>query len=472
MSYSKRYAWQERCLDAWAVNHYRGTVQAVTGAGKTMLALKAIQRLEQETGCSVLVRVVVPTKSLMSQWENAIKKEKLITEFEGDMSNCITKVGCRGGGRKDSPERKYVIYVINSARYQLAHSILGDLKKGRSVFLIADECHHYFSGENRRIFDFVPLLSKQPGNYYSLGLSATLKEKDAASVLEDTLGKKIFDYSIEQALRCGTVCDFVIYQIALSFLPEELAEYEKLSDELMAIRSRLCTAYPLLKEKGIPFFGIVKSLSEGKNVKLARLARTFLNLAYQRKRITCMAQNRISCTCQLLEKIGSEKQCIIFGESIEQTEQLYHRISRHYGNKVGRYHSKMGQQANRNALERFRNGELRILISCRALDEGVDVPDAAVGIILSGTSVERQRIQRLGRLIRKGEEEKCAELYYLFVKESKEEKSYFPLRGETFKTVDLEFISSVDITECNDARVKRSKSRSCLHDKAFELGTH
>lgn len=124
--------------------------------------------------------------------------------------------------------------------------------------------------------------------------------------------------------------------------------------------------------------------------------------AYQRKRITCMAQNRISCVCQLLEKIGPEKQCIIFGESIEQTEQLYHRISRHYGNKVGRYHSKMGQQANRNALERFRNGELRILISCRALDEGVDVPDAAVGIILSGTSVERQRIQRLGRLIRKG----------------------------------------------------------------------
>lgn len=97
----------------------------------------------------------------------------------------------------------------------------------------------------------------------------------------------------------------------------------------------------------------------------------------------------------------------------------------------------MGQQANRNALERFRDGSLRILITCHALDEGVNIPEASVGIILSGTSAKRQRIQRLGRILRRKEGKDIACLYYLFITESSEEKAFFPKRGEAFKTCDL-----------------------------------
>ncbi len=439
MEIEEKYAWQEKCLDVWADNQFRGVVQAVTGAGKTRLALKAMQRLELELRRPIRVKIVVPTKSLMSQWESVLKKDKLKNEFEGATDRCFAAIGCRGGTRRDSADRKYMIYVINSARYQLARRILEELKAGEQVLLIADECHHYTSGENRKIFDFVPLAFEQPGCYFSLGLSATLPPAKEGSLLWDALGKKIYNYSFEQALRYGTVCDFVIFQVALSFLPEEQEEYDMLTEEMRVVHSQLYQGYPLLREFGFSFFPVLKSLAEGKNKKLAHLARTYLMLTYQRKRIVCMAENSIRCACRLLEQAVEGEQCIVFGESIEQADDIYHELRRTYRSRVGRYHSRMGQQANQNALERFKNGEMRILIVCRALDEGVDVPETAVGIILSGTSMERQRVQRLGRILRGGSGKTYAKLYYLYIKDSREEKSYFPMRGERFKTVDLDY---------------------------------
>ena len=86
----------------------------------------------------------------------------------------------------------------------------------------------------------------------------------------------------------------------------------------------------------------------------------------------------------------------------------------------------MGNQANRNALERFRTGSIRILIACKAIDEGLDVPDASIGIILSGTSTQRQRIQRLGRIIRKQSSKDRAALYYLHIADTSEDSCYLP----------------------------------------------
>ena len=52
------------------------------------------------------------------------------------------------------------------------------------------------------------------------------------------------------------------------------------------------------------------------------------------------------------------------------------------------------------ALSAFRRGELRVLVSARVLNEGIDVPEADIGIIVAGTSGEREHVQRVGRLLR------------------------------------------------------------------------
>ncbi len=52
------------------------------------------------------------------------------------------------------------------------------------------------------------------------------------------------------------------------------------------------------------------------------------------------------------------------------------------------------------SLERFRSGQLRALVSSRVLNEGVDVPEADVGIIVGGGGSTREYLQRLGRILR------------------------------------------------------------------------
>jgi superfamily II DNA or RNA helicase len=63
-------------------------------------------------------------------------------------------------------------------------------------------------------------------------------------------------------------------------------------------------------------------------------------------------------------------------------------------------------------LEEFRAGDLRAIVTSQVLDEGIDVPDASVAFIISGTGSRREYIQRLGRILRKkpGKKAKLFEL--------------------------------------------------------------
>lgn len=422
MKADDRYRWQEECLTVWEQNDCRGIAQAVTGAGKTMVAVKAMEKLRQACGENLWVAIVVPTRALMMQWSRILRSRFL-------EENALDSLA-------------YQIYVVNSARYRLARRILERLKGGETVFLIADECHRYTSEENRKIFEFVPHVDKMSGRYCSLGLSATLEDKDSLEMLEEALGRVIFRYSYQKALQEGIIAEFTLVQIALHFQRDEQEVYQELSDRMKAFRRQLYFRYPLLKRGGISFFAVLQTLAKEENVT-GRLAKSYLHLSWQRKRLVCMARNRLFCVCELLHSIDLGKRVLIFSESIEQAELLYGMLKEEYGNRVGRYHSKAGKQANENALERFRNGEIFVLIACKALDEGIDVPDAGIGIILSGTGMERQRIQRLGRILRRSEGKERAVLYYLFVKESAEEKSYFPLRREYFQVEDWEYQGSL-----------------------------
>jgi len=421
------YSWQESCLEAWEANGFRGIVQAVTGAGKTRLAVRAIERLLEKCPRNLRVSIVVPTRALMLQWKRILRIAMAEHDFPADF--------------------QYQIYVINSARYQLARKILKELQGGDTALLIADECHRYTGPENRRIFEFVPFAAGAPGRYYALGLTATVPGSGNREILESAVGRLIFRYSYENALTDGVVAEFVLFQIGLDFDVDEYEEYEEFSEKMKILRRQLCARCPVLKERNVPFFAILQGLAKDADDDRSELARAYLRLSYNRKRLVCMARGRLDCAFWLIRSLndresGSRKKIIIFSESIEQAEALWEALRREYGGGVGKYHSKAGKQANENALSRFRTGELSMLVTCKALDEGIDVPDAAIGIVLSGTGMERQRIQRLGRILRKSENKPFACLYYLFVKESVEEKGYFPAYGEHFRAEDLEYTDS------------------------------
>ena len=150
----KLYQWQEECLEKWFANHGRGMVQAATGAGKTLLALTAADRMEKMQGQKLYVKIVVPTGALMRQWNKALREHLEALPGQGEFHKIRRgEIGLRGGGCRDDADCRYMIYVINSARYELARQILAHLQRGEAVLLIADECHRYESGQNRLIFE-------------------------------------------------------------------------------------------------------------------------------------------------------------------------------------------------------------------------------------------------------------------------------------------------------------------------------
>lgn len=467
---TKLYKWQEECIKRWMANNGRGIVQAVTGSGKTLLALTAMEHMDRKVNGKLRVKIVVPTSTLMRQWKQALLKylsaahsdsptaepsnsashNDSLSAGSNNSASCIgapstepdnsilhdvdkvrSMIGLRGGGAKSSPEHKYMIYVINSARYELARQILTELKNGEYVLLIADECHHYESGQNRLIFEFLPYIKEYEDHFFSLGLSATLPTGQALRYLTSVLGRKIYHYGIKEALAGDTICPYDVYHISLSLHDDERNEYENLTEQMTFLYGKLVKVYPSLnsltqKER----FEALRSLANEKNRKIADMASSYMNLTFMRRKLVCMASSRISCARNLIRCLDPKDKIIIFSERISQADELYRLLQTDYPEKTGRYHSQMGNQANRNALELFRTGNIRILIACKAIDEGLDVPDASVGIILSGTSTQKQRIQRLGRIIRKKNVESKAALYYLHIAETVEDSCYLPDSAE------------------------------------------
>lgn len=433
------YPWQEKCLEQWFSNHGQGIVQAATGAGKTLLALTAANRLKKEKECELRVKIVVPTSSLLRQWSRALE-EFLINSECADKLELQQLIGLRGGGFNMTSDHPYMIYVINSARYELARQILSDLQNGSTVLLIADECHRYESEQNRLIFEFLPHIGDNADRFFSLGLTASMPTGQAKNYLESVLGKNIYIFDISQASKLQTICPYDIFHVELPFQPEEYTEYQEMTDRMTILHRKLLKRCPWLRDMSQKeLFEELRILAGGKDREAAESASLYMKLSYKRKCLVCTASSRVACACDLIERLPTSEKILIFGERINQAEELYHRLRKRYHGMVGRYHSQMGPQANQNVMNRFRDGDIRILITCKALDEGLDIPDVTVGIVLSGTSVQRQRVQRLGRIIRKKEGKEKASLYYLHIPESTEDRVFLPDSAK-FRVLELKYI--------------------------------
>lgn len=431
------YEWQKECLENWAENQYNGIVNVVTGAGKTVLALAAISLLSsalKSEGRRLRVRIVVPTTWLSRQWKDALEEHfPGLAETEG--------IGIFSGTRKDSFRCSCTIYVVNSARYTITRHMKEDLEEGFDVLLIADECHHYGSPENRKILDYQKYLKGSESHIYTLALSATPECAEYDRVLKPSFGDEIYRYGFEKAVRERTVSSYRIAQVALSFTSRELSDYDELSTKIAYISTRLKEEYPSLKKLSIADF--IKAVSRLASQE-EELPSAYLALCFQRADISRNAEARIGCTLSLIRRLEQSKKVLIFCERISQAEALYTQMRGSVYGKVVRYHSDLSREARHTSLEQFRSGEARILISCRALDEGMDVPAAEVGIVMSCESQQRQRIQRLGRILRRSPEKDTAVLYYLYVSESSEDRAYLPDLTDSSRIFYLDYLKEDD----------------------------
>ena len=426
------YKWQQDCLEAWKQNRHQGIVNVVTGGGKTYLACAAIEYL-QSIRQGLRVRIVVPTIALAEQWNDA-----LLSYFGEELHE---EHGFYYGAVKSSTDLSCLIYVINTARDCLSWHIRKDLHSGHPVFLICDECHHYTSRENRHIFDFLTPKILSSDSYSSLGLSATPFETEEPSLLTEMLGQEIFRFQTSDAILAGTVAPFMIGTIAASFLPKEAFEFQRLSDAIGIQYGRMLEAYPSLKMLDPSAqLKAARRLASDADMDPSDPAAAYILLLLNRRELTVLAQARIQCVQELIGSFRKSEKILVFSERIKQAHDLYIRLCEQYPHSCGIYHSGMSKDARKFTLREFRENHIHILVTCRCLDEGLDVPDADIGIIMSSSSVSRQRIQRLGRIIRRKEDDRYALLYYTYIYNSSDDSSYLP-GLETVPTFSLRYYS-------------------------------
>jgi superfamily II DNA or RNA helicase len=413
------YAWQQECLSRWFENGCRGVAGVATGAGKTLLALAAVYHLAARNPAgSLKIKIIVPKVFLAAQWRADIMK------FLG---TARSDIGLYYGAVKEAGEKPFMIYVLNTARLCVSRHILKDVSEGASVLLICDECHHFASTENAHVFDFFPHIPQE--RFFSLGLSATPNDEADNDTPIPALGKEIYRYGLSEAVRDSIIADCALFHVAVNFTECERKEYDEFSEKITRLTRNLMQKCPALK--GMPhkmFLQKLKRMQKSAD-EPGDLARVLLQLFFRRKEIVHKAQMRIDCGTEIIRRLMPDHRTILFSERIETADILFDTLRETFPGRIDRYHSNMDTSEKARALRRYRNGESNVIVCCRALDEGLNVPETDAGVILSVSSGARQRIQRVGRVLRRDPAGRPKKIFYLYIPESSEADKLLPTEG-------------------------------------------
>ena len=141
----------------------------------------------------------------------------------------------------------------------------------------------------------------------------------------------------------------------------------------------------------------------------------YLNAVKQRRSLLINAQNKIKAIQEITELLPNRK-TLVFCESIDFAKEVNDLLP-----KSTIYHSKVNKKIKDASLEQFKNGEINTMISVKALNAGLDIPDCSLGIIASGNSKTIDDVQRVGRVIRVNEDKENSIIINLFVKNTQDE---------------------------------------------------
>ena len=359
--------WQSKALESWITRGFRGIAKIVTGGGKTFFSFMCIRDMNEKYPHLKFI-ILVPTVALRDQWT---------LDLIDDLSVERDEIYVHGMDKRFGINHKIVLMVINSARTHL-DSIIGQ----GEWMLIVDECHRAASEKNRTAIDRAWSAT--------LGLSAT-PERQYDDWFEEylipNLGEIIANYDYVDAKKDGVISEFELRNYSVPMLENEESEMNKIGRLIVIEKSKLAK----------------KGLTESPKL---------LSLYMKRSRISQSLAFRVPLAVKICSQFLGKK-IIIFHESIAQVD-LITKLLDEQGFRVASYHSKLSPMTRISNLDFFRKGIKDVLVTCRALDEGLNVKDVEVGMIVASTKSTRQRIQRMGRVLRTTDEKENAIVISLY----------------------------------------------------------
>lgn len=365
--------YQKQAIKNWLEAGKKGCIILPTGSGKTIIAIKIIEIINSSS------IIIVPTIDLMNQWTN------ILTKYFEDI-----KIGNIGGGI-------FNVSGITVSTYDSAY-LKAPYIGNKFDLVIFDELHHLAAPGYKTI-------AEQFTSKYRLGLTATYEREDDLHIeFPKLVGGIVFHSQLNELTRAKYLASFVVERRYVNLLEEEKNQYQK----------NYYLYQTLLKKIGLNLrgkFSLTKLIMiSGKN-KDAREALLARNNALD---IALNSKSKIEELTKILDENKGLK-TIIF----TQHNKLVYEIS--YKFLIPYITYKSSKQERNDVLNGFKGDRYNVLVTSKVLDEGVDIPDAELGIIVSGTGSKREFIQRLGRLLRtKPDSHKKARLIELISSETQE----------------------------------------------------
>jgi superfamily II DNA or RNA helicase len=331
----------------------RGVVVLPTGAGKSHVGQLAIEFTQRST------LVVSPTIDLMNQWYD------LLSAAFG------VEVGLIGGGY-------YELQDLTVTTYDSAYTHMERLGN-RFGLIIFDECHH-LPGE---MYSHAAEMCLAP---YRLGLTATPERADGRHLLlEELIGSLVYSKGIKE-LAGEYLADYVVERIKVTLTPEEEEEY----------RRARSTFTNFLVDHGVVLDGLAGWHRFVRESATSRRGRQAM-LAHQRAKKLALGTSAKLRTLDFLLKKHARDRVMIF---TSDNDTVY-AISAAF--LVPAITHQTDTKERKAILEAFNRGEYLALATSKVLNEGVNVPEASVAIVLSGSGSTREHVQRLGRILRRRE---------------------------------------------------------------------
>ena len=410
------FPWQQEAVCSWLQGDggipYRGTLEIFTGGGKTLIALECLAKTSEQVP-GLRCAIVVPTEALVEQWTANITK---FTDIHRD------EVGVLGAGSSDDfNSSRILVCVVNTASKRLPE-LAGEAD---SLMLIVDECHRAGAPTFSRVL-------RTPARF-RLGLSATPEREELdengepleydAQILGKELGGVVFRFSLREARRQNWLPEYEIHHHGILLTEAERRKYEEASRRIDDLADRL-TQFGISPEEA--------RRASSREGPAGRLAQAYVAATSKRKDLLYRASDRTRVAARLVREALARKESariLLFHERVDEAAALYERLRESAADVPVRLeHSRLPDSERRRALRDFKDGIAAVLVSVKSLIEGIDVPDADVGVSVASSSSVRQRVQSLGRVLRRTFDEtqprKEAEMHILYVTDTVDEAIY------------------------------------------------
>jgi RNA polymerase primary sigma factor len=391
----KLYRWQFDALVAWLGCGRRGVVEAVTGSGKTEIAIAAAADALRRDN---VVLVLVPSRVLMEQWYTALRA-----------ALPDARIGRLGDAGRDNFETCDVLVATrhSAAAYKPVPP------DGAGGLLVADECHGLGGRTLRRAL--LPQYEER------LGLTATLERSDDAvtDLLLPFFGGICYRYGFEQAIADGVCARPRVGFVGVPLSEPERAEYVAVEQRLVAARQHLRSVRDMPLEPFGDFLAAVSHLAERDAGTDGRAARDYLEAFSKRRQIVSQSIGKYELVGNLAPAIKDAEGALVFTETVRAANHAINRLDPLVAVELITGSTARGQR--REILDDLRVRSLDAVAAPRVLDEGIDVPDANLGVVMSASRTRRQMIQRMGRILRRKRSGVAARFVIMFAKDTLED---------------------------------------------------